>query len=244
VVRLQKIAADWKEPTIVAASGPSLTVEVARLARFARWLRGWRIVAVSDAWRRIPQADALYSCDARWWQSQNGVPAFEGERWSTHEGGPGSCNDKSDLPESWRVNLVRGAHAPGFSRDASVIHYGDNSGFQAINLAILKGATRIVLVGFDMRRVGGLSHFFGDHPAGLSMPTDYGKYVPAFRQAAKACSVPIVNATPGSAIDCWPFMPLEEALREDDSLRGDRPKPDAGSAAGGAQPPLADLRVQ
>lgn len=51
---------------------------------------------------------------------------------------------------------------PGLGRDK--LHFGNNSGYQAINLAYLLGATTIILLGFDMKRKAGKTHFFGDHP--------------------------------------------------------------------------------
>jgi hypothetical protein len=39
--------------------------------------------------------------------------------------------------------------------------------------------------------------------------------VPVFRNAARHLEgVEIVNATPGSALDCWPVMTIEDALAE------------------------------
>lgn len=49
-----------------------------------------------------------------------------------------------------------------------VIGSGGNSGFQAINIAVQFGATRIGLVGFD---IGG-GHWHGPHRKGLKNPTE------------------------------------------------------------------------
>jgi hypothetical protein len=146
----------WEgETVIVAAPGPSLTVEVAERCR------GHRTIVVQDAWRLLPWAEALYGCDLTWWEHHNGVPDFAGEKWSTHDDG---TNDKRDAEAKYGVKLIAGKAAESFSTDPAVLHYGSNSGFQAVNLAIVWGAARIVLVGFDMRVVGGKRHFFGDHP--------------------------------------------------------------------------------
>jgi hypothetical protein len=109
---------------------------------------------------------------------------------------------------------VAGAQGAGFSRRQDVIHYGHNSGFQALNLAILLGAARIVLVGFDMRIVDGRRHFHGDHPHPL-INADPRRFVPHFERAAASLpvGVEILNATPGSALTCFPAADLDEALR-------------------------------
>jgi hypothetical protein len=149
----------------------------------------------------LPYADALYACDLAWWDMYHGVPEFAGEKWSTHDEG---TNSKAEC--RWPLTLVRGSHESGFSYDPEVIHYGSNSGFQAVNLAILRGASRIELVGFDMRIVDDRRHFFGDHPQGLVNRESYAPFISQFRAAARNCQVPIFNATPGSALDCFPFV--------------------------------------
>ena len=48
------------------------------------------------------------------------------------------------------------------------VHHGQNSGYQAVGLAYHLKADRIILIGFDMQRTGGKSHWHGDHPRGLN----------------------------------------------------------------------------
>jgi len=55
-----------------------------------------------------------------------------------------------------------GESRPGLGK--SKIHFGSNSGYQAINLAYLLGAKRIILLGYDMQREDNKAHFFGSHP--------------------------------------------------------------------------------
>ncbi len=186
----------------MAAPGPSLPAAAGRLT-------GRPVVAVNDAWRLVPSAAVLYACDAAWWHHHKGVPEFQGERWSTH-GGP-KHNNKLEAAALYGLNLVQGmdSHA-GFSTDPAVIHYGSSSGFQAVNLAILMGARRIVLVGFDMHG----THFFGQHPKPLRNNTSYGNFIRAFERAAKRLppGVEIINCTPGSALGCFPKANLDDVL--------------------------------
>jgi hypothetical protein len=207
---------------IVAAPGPSLTPEVIHKVRFARWLNDWRVIVVNDAYKALPHADVLYAVDNGWWQIHGQCQGFTGEKWAAHEQDPNPReihgNDKRELAQRFGINLVRGLDGDEFSFDPAVIRYGQNSGFQAINLALLFGATRIVLVGFDMRHVGGKSHYFGDHPRELRTASDdvYRKFAPRFARAAAALpkTVSIVNATPESALTCFKMESLDDALRE------------------------------
>jgi hypothetical protein len=194
---------------IVAATGPSLSPEVAEACA------GRKVLAVNDAYRLFPWAEVLYACDAAWWNVHHGCPGFAGEKWSSH-GAAGRIkhNDKSAVAEKYGLKLVAGRDGDGFSFEPDVIHYGSNSGFQAINLALLMGARRIILVGFDMGCTNGRRHFFGDHPPGLRNATSYQNFIRALERAAKLLppGIEILNATPGSALRCFPMVTLNDAL--------------------------------
>lgn len=222
----------WSDPVIVAASGPSLTAEVIHRVRMTRWLGHWRVVTVNDASKVMPWADAIYAADKGWWQFYNGMPDFEGQRYCcvqrAHDGDEDATEFAQQFPNVW---LVAARPGTDFSRDPARIHFGDpeNSGFQAVNLAILLGASRIVLVGFDGRVVAGKSHFFGEHPPGLNRQINaahaYRHMAHSFDTVAPA--VPIVNATPESAITRFPTMTLDEALTWDGRVHRHGPVADA-----------------
>ena len=202
----QKIKSEWSNsPCIVAAPGPSLNDDIASQC----YDTGWNVLVVQDAYRLMPWADVLYGCDARWWNAHKGCMDFAGDKWSTHS--KESCSDnKIEVSEKYGLNLVKGEPGPGFSTNPSVIHYGDNSGHQGLNLAILLGSPYIVLVGFDMRHVSGKSHFFGDHPSDLFQRAEYESFVKKFKDAPEG--VTIINATPDSALKCYEMLSLEDAI--------------------------------
>lgn len=172
---------------------------------------------MSDAYRLLPEAEILYSCDRAWWLTHNGCPDFAGARWSTHSE---PDNPKRDLAWRFGLHVIEGrvsTEHSGFSLEPSFIRYGANSGFQAINLAILRYGRplTVLLVGFDMQS-NGKRHFFGDHPEGLSNAGDFRRFIPFFRRAAKLLpkDIEIVNCTPGSALTCFPMARLEDALSD------------------------------
>ena len=193
----------------MAASGPSLTADVIRKVRFAKWLDKWRVIVVNDAYKALPYADVLYACDWAWWRLHDGAKAFHGKRLTSHSHSLSYIDNKSQV-DGFPVATVDARDGKGFGTDC--LHYGQPqpcSGFQAVNLALLFGCAKVVLVGFDMRHVDGRSHFFGDHPAGVRQTADAG-----YRDMAKSF-VPddrILNATPGSAIQCYRSIDLADAL--------------------------------
>lgn len=208
---LERAECRWGGPCIVAAPGPSLTPEVADICTNS----GARILAVNDAYRLLPGADVLYACDGAWWEVRGGCSDFKGERWTSHSLSP--KNDKTAIADQFGLRVIAGAENVGFSRDPAHIHYGNNSGFQAVNLALLWGADPVILAGFDMREIGGRRHFFGEHEAPLRRGSNFAKWIANFAKAAEMLWHPrptIINATPGSALKCFPMMSLTDALSE------------------------------
>ena len=186
---------DW----ICIATGPSLTKEDCdKAARSPA-----KVIAVNDAYRLCPDADILYACDDRWWRHHlPDVRAnFKGELYTQYH------NDSvKQYADRENLKSVPGKGSPGLGFDR--IHHGGNSGYQAINLAylLLDGAnlkgSRIILLGYDMGNTHGKSHFFGDHPTGMSNG-NYSNFVPAFSQLAadlKAEGVEVINCSRHSAL--------------------------------------------
>lgn len=89
---------------------------------------------------------------------------------------------------------------------------GLDSGANAINLAYLLGAGRIVLLGYDMRENG---HWHPDHPNPVRHGIYAERYIPGLNLMAKALrptGVQVLNASPGSALTCFPMIDLETLL--------------------------------
>jgi len=197
------------DSVIIAASGPSLTPEVAEEVRRTEQKK---VIVVNDSWKLFPFANVLYACDARWWDVK-GCGNFRGERWSNNNK---ELNDNTECAKRHSLQLVEGKDGNEFCLEPGVICFGGNSGFQAINLALQFGAKHIILVGYDMRKVGTLNHFFGEHPPEFTGNDHYEFFCANFD--AGAASLPkeyrIVNATAGSALNCFPKMSYAEAIRD------------------------------
>lgn len=192
------------EKWVICASGPSMAgVDLQLLRRF----RSWRVLAVNCTHLLVPWADAMYAGDGQWWDRYHvEVEDFRGEKWTWSE----------HAALRYRLNRVRRAEGQGLCRKRLEVHSGGNSGYQAVNLAFHFGARRMVLLGFDMHRNAG-GHWHGEHDGMLSAPANH---LPVWRQAfgrmafdLRAEGVQVINATEGTALDCFPRMPLAEALR-------------------------------
>lgn len=193
---------------MLVAGGPSLTApDVAHCRGRAR------VLAVNDAWRLAPWADLLYAADGAWWRAHRGVPGFAGQRVTQNHG-----SDDVKAAREFGIPMVNVAIKAGLSDTPGLLHSGHNSGHQALDLAVQLGASRILLLGYDMQpRADGVRHWFGEHPAGLNRtdPNTFALWRVAFAQAAEDCrrrGVEVINCSRVTALDCFPRLPIEQAL--------------------------------
>lgn len=101
--------------------------------------------------------------------------------------------------------------APGLSRDKTRIHTGRNSGYAAIGLAYNLGATRILLIGFDMMIQGTKRHWFGDHPGKMNAASNYMDFREAFGTIKPAeYGIEIWNCSRQTALEHFPIYNLDE----------------------------------
>lgn len=201
----------WAGSTVtVIASGPSLTRADADYAR----ARVDRVIAVNESWRMCPTADVLYAADRAWWLTrQPKRDEFTGECWTQQRHWEGMNPYAAGL-HVITSELGVGAAPPG----AEYVYTGHNSGFQALSLAVVWGARRVVLLGFDMKTAARI-HWHDDYSEPQLRNARDPEIYNAFRNAFIKCAphfaaygVEIVNASPGSALKCFPCVSIQEAL--------------------------------
>lgn len=185
---------------LCVASGPSLKQADIDYSRG----RIDAAIAINTSYQRIPWAHALYAADAHWWGWHKGAKDFAGERYSV-----------SPEAAKWGVSILRNAGSEGLELSPDGLKTGRNSGYQAINLAVHLGATRIVLLGYDMQRgPGHESHWHGDHPQHQESP--FGIFIEKFKTLVAPLAelgVEVINCSPRTALKVFPVRPLTEALR-------------------------------
>jgi hypothetical protein len=139
--------------------------------------------------------------DRSWWKVHGPrVRWFSGLRFAGFE-------------TEWARKLP-GRDAPGFSHDPRHLHYGGHSGFQAINLAILFGARRVALLGYDCgARDMNHRHYHGDHGDGLGNPTEdaFETWRETYREAAATLGgVEVINCSRDTTLDAFPRAAPED----------------------------------
>lgn len=212
----------WPDATVVViASGASLTAEqcdAVRLWRFASGAPLRRVIAVNTSYQRALWADVLYACDEPWWSLYDSKVKsgewtwFPCDCWTLDERAVRAYPHR-------RLHHIRSMPSPGLGRQPGVIHQGANGGYQAVNLATQAGARRVVLLGFDMKG----EHWHGSHPQPLTNPRPYlfELWIKNFARMAQdlgPAGIEVVNCTPGSALTCFPQLPLNEVLDHEGRL--------------------------
>lgn len=188
---------------ICAASGPSLTLQDLKYTRGKATL-----FAVNDVYKLAPWADVLYSCDFEWWNNQaknnrDYFWDFKGEKWTINK----------EAGREFDVNVIGHITSKKWSNDPKYIATGRNSGFQALNLADLRGFDRIILLGYDMKLADdGKRHFFGDHPSPMNKDSDYKTWATLFEEAVPFIRAEVINCTRSTALTCFPRVELEKVL--------------------------------
>jgi hypothetical protein len=212
----------WKPPKIwrgstcvILGGGPSLaTVNLALIKQR-------RVIAVNNAYgdpvkdasgKTInyvprPWVEACWFGDSRWfpWHRQ----------WLKKYPGILACCCPSLVQNRDGIKVLRKSRSrQGIEEKPGQVSWNGNSGASAINFAYHLGVKRILLLGFDMQRVGDQANWHDDHPALKKNP--YAYFLKAFGSVAKDAKrlgLEIVNCSPDSALEVFEKVSLEEALK-------------------------------
>jgi hypothetical protein len=196
---------DWRgQCAAIIGAGPS-----AQNAGIDRLNGRCRVIAVNESHKLAPWADVTYGCDYAFWALHKGLPDFAGLR-VTH--------DRRAAREFklHRVEIERPNGDDLLLDKPSWIGAGGNSGFQAMNLAIQFGATRIMLVGIDCTLEFGV-HWHGRHHYQMNNPAESNvkRWRKAFDGVAgklRALGIDVVNCSERSALQNYPKMSIAQAL--------------------------------
>jgi hypothetical protein len=198
---------DWRGHTAaVVGTGPS--VKNASVSLLADKMHA---IAINNAFKLAPWADALYSCDIGWWQHyEKEWRTFAGLKL-THQAL--TCRH---FPGLERIEIPNVASDQLLIERPGVIGAGGNGGFQGFNLLVQFGVTRIALIGIDCNLVNGC-HFHGRHPSPLNNPAESNvtRWRKAFNESfgvIGGLGIEVINCSPISTITAYPKMSVPEML--------------------------------
>jgi len=200
---------------VILASGPSQNAADIEAVRAVRAETGLRVIAINNQSFAAPWADILYSHDGSWWKTySNPVDYPDESRIIRAWPGERLCWDDFGIPYGARpVPRERSDDGLGLTG----VRSGCNSGYQAMNLAFLRGARLIIGTGFDMQWTGGKRHNHADHPAPMGnfsagMPALCRRKFATIAGPLRKHGVRVINASRETALDCFERLPLSDAL--------------------------------
>lgn len=204
MIPLHSCPRDWLgETVVIVASGPSTERVDLRL------IHGRRAIAVSHGCRAMPRADVLLFGGQAF--AQNG-------EWRQFEGPliVMAQQPARDVPHDSRFVHMRRAGAAGLSSDPTCLCGAESSVTLAINYAVHRGVSRIILLGCDGQPgLAGQRRFGSLHPDARDWPQRYAAQEAAMRsqlEPLRQLGVSVVNCSPGTALTCYPTASLEDAL--------------------------------
>jgi hypothetical protein len=209
---------------IVMATGPGLTPDVIEMIR--PYHEDGTVVALgcNDAYRACDYLDVMYACDPPWWDIhvwERDLADHPAVKWT----------QDYRVVQKYGINHIKGVSANGFSDHQNLIHFGGNSGYQVLNLALLYGCKEVALCGYNMGMPPGQGqHFFGMHPKPLNQSNSFGSFISAFNTIGPAHRKRIVNCTPQSKLTAFEKRPLKEVLDQWKSLVSSGAEPPSSSA--------------
>lgn len=195
----------FKDHTVViVGQGPSVVPsEVRSICKI------FPTIAIKDTYAEAPEAQVIYACDRSWWFN----------RWKTDEALRNHKADKvvldyqkldTKVPD---LKWLKCAGNQGFCFQEGHVCHGRNSGHQALNLAVNMGAMKIILIGYDMKRIGGRAHYHDRH---VKVPdavfdTFYEAMINSYKQLVER-GIRVVNTSLESRLTCFTKLPMEQAI--------------------------------
>ncbi len=214
---------------VLIATGPSLSESQLNIVRSRHMAGDVHVFTINNTYQVYPETDVHLSCDGPWWRwysNDEFLMNLPAEKWTWYP----------EFAEEFGINYIFGEEKKrGLSLDPRIVHINHGSGPMIMNLAILYGCTKLVLIGHDMKfakdydpknqKPGSIPrHYFGEYPKKLqhwpSVKVRQGVLdglIEAYSDIrddieARQISVDIVNCTPESALTMFRTGELEKEI--------------------------------
>ncbi len=187
---------------VCIASGPSLAEADIDYCRS----RGWSLATCNLSFRLVPDVRCYLATDARFWKKygdeilstlDDSCELWTGAQWAA-----------SRWPRVRRFkDQGQGAWPTGPGRAC----WGALSGFKLIHLVGVRETPpeRIILLGYDHMHTGGKAHHHEDYTGGWTNAASLENHTHRYEAMAGESTVPIVNASRESALECFPKVELK-----------------------------------
>jgi hypothetical protein len=172
----------------ILASGPSLTAEDAALIERS----GVKVIAVNTTWKMARFCDVIYAGDRKWWYEYG---------------------SEIDIPAKGVTYSQSAAKKFGLKHHRFKLKNGYNSGMLAIDYAVSRGASKVILLGYDCSIKNGIHHH-GPHKKTHNPTTRRCRaWHEQFEYLAKKLKgADIVNCSRYTELEVFPVAKLEDVL--------------------------------
>lgn len=224
VVRYWEIPQMWTGDCWIIGGGPSLIQQfgipadvVAKVrtgelpystySSYLAPLHYKNVIGTNVAFMLGEWVSVLYFCDARFFRThQDAILAFRNIKATC-------CANIVDPTHN--VKRLKRDYALGLSDKPTTICWNQNSGAAAINFATLAGATRIMLLGFDMCAENNTTHWHSVYGKVNTHKNQFNRFLRGFPEIAKQAKkkkIEILNVSPNSAITAFRKVSLKDVL--------------------------------
>jgi hypothetical protein len=200
-------------PSLKVAAGchpreKEMTVLGPAISAYLAPIQDKHVIGCNDAYRLGKWVDACWFGDERWWKwNWKELMEFAGLKASCH-------------PHTKKVKWVK-TYSRGESRGLDIrkncVSWNSNTGGSAVNFAYHMGVKHVVLIGFDMKHgEKGQNNWHENHKRLGQSKNPYERFLENFNHIArdaKKHGLEIYNAGPDSALDQFPMITLEEAVK-------------------------------
>jgi len=185
-----------------------------------------RVIGCNDAYTLGPWVDVCFFCDYSWFKGTHHFPGHERLGLMDFQGLKVACVEHPLFDK--RIKEVRRqTRRQGIWDQPDKLCWNLNTGATAINLAVHLGASRIVLLGFDMKLSPEGSMNWHENSKDRPNPGVFDKFYEGFKAVKRDLDerwpqVDVLNAGPDSDLDVFPFVDTCDILKEKPSRRKKR----------------------
>lgn len=189
-------ASRTSKTVVCVAGGPSLLPDDVAFCRDRAF-----VIAINQSWQLAPWADVLYAADFGWWKTNLDAASFQGVKLA--------CKNQNSM--MFGATVLKSLGYLGWSDDPMAVYDGGHSGYQAIQVAAHFGATRIVLLGYDVKASADLRKNWYVNPKTKPFDRWLDTYA-TLADAAQVRGIEIVNCSRDTALTVFPRQSLAEVL--------------------------------
>lgn len=175
-----------------------------------------RVVTINESWQLAPWADALYSCDAKWWRLRK-------NEWKNFQGLKITADEIAirEFPELKKI-YFKASNPGNYVRHFIMEKYGEvgtgqGSGFQVINWLAQLEVKGIAMLGYDGCIIDNRVHWHGSHPAELNNPDNstfiaWKRWLENAAPQLGALGIEVINCSMLSTIGCFPRIEVAATM--------------------------------